>query len=385
VGWSHRFFIVSLFLIASLHPLLFAKGPGFIDFISDVPSWMMEQIGEDLAPFKKSGIRKADLDDLIESQKKSGNSYFLTRFIIHNQQVSVYPLPTDYPGVLAIISILTEAFNKLAKTAPLIDTDFIVTALDSLDGVHLSVPVFAFANDPTYSSNIVLMPDFGALTGNEGFLNEVKKGIARYPWELKLNQVIWRGATTGYPFMESLNRLTVAPPRMGGVFSVENFLDFPRTKAISLSVQFPSLINARYTTLCQCVDCDGIQSQYSQYFAPLLSIAQHLQYKYLLLIDGNSAAYSRAYWQLFSNSAIIKQDSDAVQWYSKALRPYVHYIPVRSDLSDLVDVIDWAMQHDDQAKEISVEAQNFAHKNLTYFHVMQYMYLLLTEYARLQQ
>jgi len=37
------------------------------------------------------------------------------------------------------------------------------------------------------------------------------------------------------------------------------------------------------------------------------------------------------------------------------------------------------------AKKISLEAQNFAQNNLTLFHVMQYVYLLLSEYAKIQR
>lgn len=364
------------------HSFLFAESK---DFTADVPMWMREQILDDLAPFSKAGVKKEDLDSLMESQKAQGNNYFLARFNIQGQRVSVYHLPTNHSGVLAIISLLVDAFKKLTELASLPDVDFLVTLLDSLDGVRLSVPVFAFANDPTYSSNIVLMPDFGALNGNVGFLDGVKRGNALYPWESKLNRVIWRGAMTGYPLQESHTHWVANPPRMGGVFSLENFLDFPRTRAVALSLQFPDLIDARYTTLSQCVGCNEIQSKYSQYFDQLLSVDHHLRYKYQLLLDGNTAAYSRAYWQLFSNSVIIKQDSEAMQWYYRALRPYVHYIPTRSDLSDLVDVVRWATQHDDVAKRISMGAQKFAQDNLTYFRVMQYMYLLLTEYARLQK
>ena len=356
-----------------------------IDFESNVPSWMREQILEDLAPFAESGVSTEDLDRLMQAQEKDGNNYFLARFKIQNGQITVSHLPTDHLGVLGRLAIVTEAFNELAESTPLPNVDFVVTMLDSLDGVHLSVPIFSFANDPTYSSNIVLMPDFEALTGYKELLQAVEKGNALYPWESKLNQAIWRGAMTGYPRKETLSRPEITRPRMGGVFSPENFLDFPRTMAVSLSLQFPHLINARYTVLSQCVKCQNLRSQYSPYFDSFMSVDQQLLYKYQLLLDGNTAAYSRAYWQLFSNSVMIKQDSDALQWYYRVLQPYVHYIPVKADLSDLVETVEWAINHDDLAKEISREAQDFAQKNLTQFHVMQYLYQLLTTYARLQK
>ena len=346
---------------------------------------MKKQINQDLSPFTKSGVTKEDLDELMQDQQRKGNPLFLVRYTICNQQISVFHLPTDHPGVLGRLSLVNAAFSKLIESTPLPDLDFVVSMLDSLDGIHSKIPIFAFANDPTYFSNSVLIPDFEALTGNEHLLRAVQQGKELYPWESKFNLVIWRGSMTGYPFQESQIRPVFSPPRMGGIFTKDNFLDFPRTMAVSLSLQFPHFINARYTFLSQCIDCPGIQSQFSQYFDSLMPINHQLLYKYQLLLDGNTAAFSRAYWQLFSNCVIFKQNSDAVQWYSQALQPWIHYIPIQSDLSDLMDVIIWARNHDDLAKNISLNAQNFAKNNLTYFHVMQYLYLLLYEYSTLQK
>lgn len=352
-------------------------------FSDNVPAWMMEQIQYDLSPFADSGIKQSDLDDLMQSQEKNCNSYFLVRYKILNQQINAIHYPTDHPGVLSRINMVTAALTKLTSIVQLPDIDFIITMLDSLDGTHLSVPVFAFANDPNCSSKIVLIPDFEALTGNEHLLYQVKIGNALYPWKSKLNRVIWRGSMTGYPYIEPFDSSMITIPRMGGIFSLKNFLDFPRTRAITISLQYPDKIDARYTTLSQCIDCNRIRSQFSEYFGHHMSIDQHLSYKYQLLIDGNTCAYSRAYWQLFSNSVILKQNTNALQWYSRAIRPWVHYLPIQSDLSDLVEVVDWAIYHEEQTKKISIEAQNFAQKNLTHFHVMQYLYLLLIEYAKL--
>jgi len=190
---------------------------------------------------------------------------------------------------------------------------------------------------------------------------------------------------TGYPWENETNKESITPPRMGGVFTVENFLQFPRTMAVTLSLQFPDLINARYTALSQCSECSDIHSHFQDYFDKYIPVSQHIAFKYQLLIDGNTTAYSRTYWQLFSNSVIFKQSSNATQWYYRAIKPYVHYIPVNSDLSNLTQMIHWAIQHDDLAKEISLEAQRFAINNLTQFHIMQYMYLLLSKYSRLQK
>ncbi len=116
-----------------------------------------------------------------------------------------------------------------------------------------------------------------------------------------------------------------------------------------------------------------------------MTVEQQIAYKYQLLIDGNTCAYTRAIWQLFSNCVIFKQESPAIQWFYRALIPYIHYIPLNPDLSDLIETVHWARKHDDIMEDISNEAQAFANANLRYSHILQYVYLLLKQYAELQK
>ncbi len=111
----------------------------------------------------------------------------------------------------------------------------------------------------------------------------------------------------------------------------------------------------------------------------------HLKYKYQLLIDGNSCAYSRAYWQLFSNCAILKQSSPNLQWFYGLLKPYVHYIPLQNDLSDLPEKILWSKDHDKEVRKIISNAQMLAQENLKQADLYYYLYLVLHEYSKMQR
>ncbi len=46
-------------------------------------------------------------------------------------------------------------------------------------------------------------------------------------------------------------------------------------------------------------------------------------------------------------------------WFSHLLKPYIHYVPVKSDLSDLIEKIQWCRDNDEKCKEISQEALKF--------------------------
>ena len=42
------------------------------------------------------------------------------------------------------------------------------------------------------------------------------------------------------------------------------------------------------------------------------------------------------------------------------MKPYVHYVPIAHDLSDIREQIDWLRANDDKAAEISNNAMEFA-------------------------
>lgn len=80
-------------------------------------------------------------------------------------------------------------------------------------------------------------------------------------------------------------------------------------------------------------------------------------------IDGSVAAY-RLPFLLAGNSLVFKQDSDYYEFFYDKLTPGVHYIPVKSSLSDLVEKIRWAMKNDEKAFEISKNGRQFTRDNL---------------------
>lgn len=341
------------------------QGIKLAHFLNNVPPapWMLEQIAEDLAPFQVSGVSISAMDQLIAEDHSQGSPKLFVRYKISNHRVEMIDHVSDHPCALPRSKVIAEALKKLAEAVELPDLDFIVTMHDSLDQEQLPAPVFAFAKNPKYSPQIVLMPDFEALEGRKRMIGKVNKANAKYPWSKKINQAVWRGSRTG------------------GDFTLENFLSFPRSKTIELSLKFPELINARFGDYAFSPE---VQRQaYAPFFGDTLPMQSHIQYKYQLLIDGNSCAYSGGFWRLFSNSVVLKQASDSVQWYYRALQPYIHFIPINADMSNLVEMIQWALNHDAEAEQISTRAQAFAQENLHDFRILQYLHQLLLEYSKL--
>ncbi|MBP9842273.1 MAG: hypothetical protein KBC64_07635 [Simkaniaceae bacterium] len=320
------------------------------------PLWMMDQIDRDL-----KGMTSGQLEKTMLIEKEKGNCGLVLYKIRDSQVTAEVNDPHLKEGHR--YRVMTTVFQQIAALGLLSDCDFIVCLEDAVDGhPELPGPIFAFAKDID-SANVILMPDFDTIGDNSKWLVEAGRGNREYPWNKKIEQAFWRGGMTG------------------GIFTQETFLHFPRSKVIKESLKHPHLIDARFTAVTQCDFPSKVKKKFPKYFGKSLSIKEHIKYKYQLLIDGNSCAYTRAYWQLFANSVILKQESKNIQWYYGALQPYVHYIPVKGDMSDVASKVRWALSHDAEVRKIAHNANRFASENLRLSDIYYYIYLLLNEYA----
>lgn len=114
-----------------------------------------------------------------------------------------------------------------------------------------------------------------------------------------------------------------------------------------------------------------------------VSFHDFFQYKYQLNLDGTVAAYRLPYL-LAGGSLVLKQDSDYYEHFYRHLQPWVHYVPLERDVSDVVERLEWALENDDQAQEMADHAFQFVLDHLLPEHIYCYMVSLLKEYARLQ-
>ena len=101
-----------------------------------------------------------------------------------------------------------------------------------------------------------------------------------------------------------------------------------------------------------------------------------MQYKYQLNIDGTVAAYRLPYL-LAGGSLVLKQDSDYYEHFYHQLEPWVHYVPVKKDIGDLVERLEWARENDDRAREMAANAAQFVQDHLLPEHLYCYVFQLL--------
>jgi hypothetical protein len=60
-----------------------------------------------------------------------------------------------------------------------------------------------------------------------------------------------------------------------------------------------------------------------------VKIHDHLNYKYLISVDGNTAAWQRVPWIMLSGSVPLLVDSSIESWFSSDIKPWIHYVPIK--------------------------------------------------------
>jgi len=102
-----------------------------------------------------------------------------------------------------------------------------------------------------------------------------------------------------------------------------------------------------------------------------------------MILDGNTFS-SRLMRSLTSRSLLFKAGLFS-EWFDERIQPYVHYMPVRFDFSDLQSKLEWAITHDKEAQAIAEQAALQARLFIRPEDIQCYWYRLLLEYSSLLQ
>lgn len=180
------------------------------------------------------------------------------------------------------------------------------------------------------SDSLLLMPWSDAV-----FDNGVS--FTQFDWDAKQSVAVWRGGSSGF-YRPSI-RMQV----------VERLFGVPNTDVRFVRGGWP--IN------------DNIIPDH--HFGERMTTMQQLQFKYHLVIDGNTPA-SNGQWVFATGSVPVIVTHPGNRWWADTeLQPMVNYVPVKYDLSDLVEKIEWLVSHDAEAKQIAQNALAFSGRVLS--------------------
>ena len=102
-----------------------------------------------------------------------------------------------------------------------------------------------------------------------------------------------------------------------------------------------------------------------------------INYKYILDIDGNASTWDATAWKLNSGSVIFKTDSNWEQWFYKEYKPWVHYVPVADDFSDIQERYKWCEANPKKCVEMIRNAKELFQTIYRHENVLKYVHDLL--------
>lgn len=346
-----------IYLLLTLYSLLKQPEP---------QNWMDRVVEREFAAFHQ-GITKELLETTWNHCKSKKE--FARYKIIHS---TVY-------GADCKIKHLLEALVKKYKVP---DVDFIYFNEDRLKpeffrrkAFRKCAPILVSAKHKSLKRAILFSDWVYDINDTESGWNSLIKTVNEHQniaWEEKEEKLFWRG--------------TPWDGKHFGMYTFENWTTLPRGRLVYESKQHPECIDAafsQYPDLCKEKSLDLCKQILGEIH--FISWDQMLRYKYQMAIDGVTCSFPATQWKLLSGSLTFKQESPDIMYFYDELIPWKHYIPVKNDLSDLLEKIQWAKTHDAEAKIIGQNGRAFVLEHLMPENILEYCYKILLKYAALQK
>lgn len=279
------------------------------------------------------------------------------------------------------ILVFYDMFKELLKTRKIKDTFFFVNKRDfplvsknnkepyyNLFGFNVEISDYKsynlcniFSMSTKYFFEDILLPTF-----EDWYRIRSKESIFfppsfqnynynfEYTWENKITKFVFRGSSTGEGYDCITNkRINIATKN-----NKSKLLDVGITK---LQLR-PRIFNKKlfFINPDSCILSNKLNAE------------QQSKYKFIIHIEGNVSAF-RLSIELSMKSCILIVDSEWKLWYSDKLKPYIHYIPIKKDLSDLEDKIKWCIENNEKCKQIANQSFIFSQEFLSKNSILNYL------------
>lgn len=167
-------------------------------------------------------------------------------------------------------------------------------------------------------------------------------------WEEKTgNKILWRGSTTGSRYDRGIIWRSTQRVRLALLTNSDRH-DINRTVYTTASdgstlhsfdAPLASLNPGYFDVLftgepLQCTDgaCEAML-RHLPFAKESMTAEEANTYKYILDVDGNG--WSGRFHRLMSSKAAVLKSQGYIEWWTDRIQPWVHYIPIKLDYSDL--------------------------------------------------
>ena len=237
--------------------------------------------------------------------------------------------------------------------------DVVVSNFILFAGTDWNIPTALIGNIPTLAytkrrhSDIISMPWTEQYSGKYIINKYIEARKHRnYPWEAKANTIVWRGMPWSPNLAHSGLSLELLPRYHVSVMSHH----LKKSQPHNISWLDACLVGSYNWYIDTLFHNQTICASDSLGKIITLRVDTMLKYRYILNIGGTSGTSNSILWKLSSSSLVLNVESDYEDWYDPLLKPWIHYVPIRKDLSDLKKQYDYLNNNTDLAKKIITNA-----------------------------
>ncbi|MEM7174573.1 MAG: glycosyl transferase family 90 [Chlamydiota bacterium] len=326
--------------------------------------WMDSIIIRQFSRFENSGITRKMIDKTWD-KCHSKCSWFKRYKIIDSK---VY-------GETSNVKFLLE---KMVEQYQVPDVDFIYYNHDKISkplynslAKHKIAPIFVSAKEVDMDRLILFVDWYYNIKETKNFgwnslIQRIDKAQCQWPWENKIEKAFWRGSPTD------------------GLYNWKTLKNYPRGRLVYESKKNAEFFDASFVNYpsWQVSDINSFVENLGK--ATFIHPDEQIKFKYQIDLDGVTCSYPGTQWKLISGCLLIKQQTKDVMWFYEKLVPWKHYVPLDADLKNLTERIQWAKEHDSEARKIAMQAREFAKNHLMPEHILLFCYKALLKYASLQ-
>lgn len=290
-------------------------------------------------------------------------------------------------GELGFVYNMT-ALSDVCYTPSLSETFGFFDRPNAYSVVHDLFPIFSQSKVSSYADILYPSPWYWYAKVSYDESRDV-------PWVDKIDQLYWRGSTTGgfsrnggwrrqhrQRFVQKINAADQAKILVNAAEGAEGGAQQWGVKEVPRS-DFKDLFNVFFSHVGQCDDGD-CEAQ-KQFFTIQDHADQQGAWKYKHLVDMDGNAFSGRFYAFLQSRSLVYKMAVFREWHYEWLKPWVHYIPLSIRGDDWLEAVRFfsdGLLGKKEAERLALQGRDWANKAVRNIDLEVWFFRLLLEYGR---